>query len=73
MEWAWEELMEWVEFQAWPWLLEDGPSDHRRVRAPPHQSPLPLPSTRGGRERGTTCNSRSMRLAKKLDYCQHKI
>ena len=51
VEWAWEEVMEWAEFQAWPWLLGDEPSDQHRVQAPPHQPPLPPPSVeRGGRE-----------------------
>ena len=50
VEWAWEEVMEWVEFQAWPWLLGDEPSDQRHVPAPPHQSPLPLPSVERGRQ-----------------------
>ena len=52
VEWAWEEVTEWAEFQAWPWLLGDEPSDQRRVQAPPPQSALlPLPSVDRERER----------------------
>lgn len=49
VEWAWEEVMEWAEFQAWPWLLGDEPLDQHHVQVPPLQSPLPLPSREGER------------------------
>ena len=52
VEWVWEEVTEWVEFQAWSWLLGDEPSDQRRVQAPPPRSVLlPLPSVDRERQR----------------------
>ena len=51
VEWAWEEVMEWAEFRAWPWLLGDEPLDqHHALQAPPLQFPL-LSSVGDKRER----------------------